>query len=353
MEIPAYNISLLVLLDLYEHLILTIPNNCNHNLRLPIGGESDLIEMSDSLLSLIKEVDTFPYDGIPPEYYLLYAHDGSTLLGYVYHEIALLMDTESPFQVKHEDKTIAIPAEYDTFEKRNKLMESTASAWRALPQLEQSLDKAWRNELYVVHNPTNTPYMLIERAFSVLIGVVTYGVHMTGYVLPKNTSSGEMKLWIPRRSPTKQTFPNKLDNTVAGGLGYPCGVWETLVKESYEEAGLNKEFVELGAKAVGVLLYMIQPEGTHNQPEVEYIYDLEFPDESTIIPIPVDGEAQDFQLLGVLEVLERIKAHEFKPNCALVIIDFLIRWGYITPENEPSYLEIVHRSHRRFPFPSR
>ncbi|KAG7193042.1 uncharacterized protein KQ657_001157 [Scheffersomyces spartinae] len=263
------------------------------------------------------------------------------------------MDTDSLFQVDHARKIAAIPTEYDTFEKRNQFMANTASQWRSLPQLEQSLDKAWRNELYVVYNPTTKPYMLLERAFSVLIGVVTYGVHMNGYVAPCNTSSKELKLWIPRRSATKQTFPNKLDNTVAGGLGHPYGVWETLVKESLEEAGLEKQFVEQGAKAAGVVLYMIQPEGTHNQPEVEYIYDLEFPDETSILPFPVDGEAQDFQLMGFLEVLQRIKAHEFKPNCALVIIDFLIRWGYITPENEPNYLEIVHKSHRKIPFPTR
>jgi hypothetical protein len=30
----------------------------------------------------------------------------------------------------------------------------------------------------------------------------------------------------------------------------------------------------------------------------------------------------------------------FKPNCDLVIIDFLVRWGYITPEDR-DYIEIV------------
>jgi len=30
----------------------------------------------------------------------------------------------------------------------------------------------------------------------------------------------------------------------------------------------------------------------------------------------------------------------FKPNCDLVIIDFLVRWGYITPEDR-DYIDIV------------
>lgn len=32
----------------------------------------------------------------------------------------------------------------------------------------------------------------------------------------------------------------------------------------------------------------------------------------------------------------------------LVIIDFLIRHGHLTPENEPQYQEIVTRLHGRF-----
>lgn len=33
-------------------------------------------------------------------------------------------------------------------------------------------------------------------------------------------------------------------------------------------------------------------------------------------------------------------SEEYKPNCCLVIIDFLIRHGYTTPE-EPGYLDLV------------
>jgi hypothetical protein len=33
-------------------------------------------------------------------------------------------------------------------------------------------------------------------------------------------------------------------------------------------------------------------------------------------------------------------SEEYKPNCCLVIIDFLIRHGYITSE-EPGYLDLV------------
>ena len=49
-----------------------------------------------------------------------------------------------------------------------------------------------------------------------LLGVVTYGVHMTGFVRDERSTYG-MKIWVPRRAKSKQTYGGMLDNTVAGG----------------------------------------------------------------------------------------------------------------------------------------
>ncbi len=43
---------------------------------------------------------------------------------------------------------------------------------------------------------------------------------------------------------------------------------------------------------------------------------------------------------------------EFKPNCALVLLDFFVRHGIVTAENEPDYIDIVSRLHRRVEFPT-
>lgn len=42
---------------------------------------------------------------------------------------------------------------------------------------------------------------------------------------------------------------------------------------------------------------------------------------------------------------------EFKPNCALLVIDFFIRHGILTAENEKDYDEIKKRIHRDIVFP--
>lgn len=85
-------------------------------------------------------------------------------------------------------------------------------------------------------------------------------------------------------------------------------------------------------------------------PDQVFVYDLEVgPD---VIPVPRDGEVKEFNLMGVDEVKTSLAAGEFKPNSAVVMLDFFIRHGIITAENEKNYVEIVSRMHRRLPFPT-
>ena len=52
-------------------------------------------------------------------------------------------------------------------------------------------------------------------------------------------------------------------------------------------------------------------------------------------PKPCDDEVESFQLLDVVDVIALMRQGKFKPNCSLVLIDFLIRHGLVTAENEP------------------
>jgi hypothetical protein len=71
-----------------------------------------------------------------------------------------------------------------------------------------------------------------------------------------------------------------------------------------------------------------------------------------MIPKPLDGEVEAFQLLPLETVVEEMKKLKFKPNTAVVLLDFMIRHGFLTPENDPHYLEILTRLHGRFEFES-
>jgi hypothetical protein len=43
----------------------------------------------------------------------------------------------------------------------------------------------------------------------------------------------------------------------------------------------------------------------------------------------------------------------FKPGCALVLLEFLIRHGVLDATREPDYIEICSRQHRALDFPTR
>jgi len=237
----------------------------------------------------------------------------------------------------------------DTFEHRNKILATYLQDVREKKTF--GVLSGWRNELYPIYGPGRELLLNIERSASPLFGVVTYGVHMTAYV---NTSEG-MKIWAPKRSDTKQTYPGMMDNTVAGGLATGEKPSECIVREAQEEASLPEDVVR-SAKPCGALTYFhVRDERAGGetglcQPECQYIYDLELPED--VVPKPEDGEAVDFQLLSVKEVQDAMAAGKFKPNCALLLVEFFVRHGILTPENEPDYIEIVSRLHRKLEFPT-
>jgi len=46
-----------------------------------------------------------------------------------------------------------------------------------------------------------------------------------------------------------------LDSTVGGGIPSGCGIFESLIKESMEEASIDGDIIKAYAKAVGSISY--------------------------------------------------------------------------------------------------
>ncbi|KAI9438326.1 NUDIX hydrolase domain-like protein [Lactarius indigo] len=187
----------------------------------------------------------------------------------------------------------------------------------------------------------------MERSACALFGVVTYGVHMTVYERDSDGDGGRVRVWVPRRALTKPTFPGMLDNSVAGGIPGGTTAFDSIVKEAGEEASLDPELVRERVRSVGAVTYYYQTKAGWLQPEVEYVYDMRV-EPGEVQLAPMDGEVESFELLPLDEVVARMHAGEFKPNCAVVLIDFMVRHGHLTPENEPRYLEITQRLHGQF-----
>jgi len=162
----------------------------------------------------------------------------------------------------------------------------------------------WRNERYRIAG-----LFEIERAAARPFGFTTQAVHLNGI-------AGD-RMWLARRSPTKQIDPGMLDNLVAGGISVGFSAETTLVKEAWEEAGIPAELAR-GATASGTISVLREvAEGV--QSEVVSIYDLELPE--GFQPHNQDGEVSEFRRLTFSAIEREVLTYE----AALVAQDYLKR----------------------------
>ncbi|KAJ5165803.1 hypothetical protein N7492_006099 [Penicillium capsulatum] len=315
--------------------------------------------MAKSNLELVKDCDSFPYYEDDRAYYTqnlskYYAFRVSgfdATLGYILNTVVGRFPWSESWTVDSSAQTVTLNAPADaTPALRSKLVGDDIAQSVKLGLFE--VLKGWRNEKYPVYGLGGEYLLEMERSAACLFGIVTYGAHMTGYV---QDATG-LKIWVPRRAKNKQTYPNMLDNTVAGGMCTGERPFECIVREAMEEASLPESIVRETVMARGCVTYTHVRDARAGgetallQPEVEYVYDLKL--DPSVIPKPGDNEVAEFQLLSIPEVQEALARGEFKPNCAVIMVDFFIRHGILTAENEPDYLEIVARLHRRLEYPT-
>lgn len=74
-------------------------------------------------------------------------------------------------------------------------------------------------------------------------------------------------------------------------------------------------------------------------PNTEYLFDLELP--TSFEPRCIDGEVQAFELIPIDKCIERMCLSTFKTTSVPVVLDFLIRHGYVTPENGKTFKLIL------------
>ncbi|KAL8826491.1 MAG: hypothetical protein Q9191_003763 [Dirinaria sp. TL-2023a] len=308
-----------------------------------------------SNLDIVNDCDRLPYyESDPGKYsdllstcYKFHLH-GSPIVGYMPHWVVEEMPWGEGWLVDHTQKLVSPHTDYDSVESQSRLIRETLE--RAKERDKFKVLRRWRNELHSVVGMSGEVSM--ERAGSALFGIITYGAHLTAYV----GDGDRMKIWVPRRASNKHTYGGMLDNTVAGGISKGEKPFECLVREAEEEASLPEGVVRKHAKPCGTVSYFLIRDAKAGgetgllQPECQFVYDLELG--ADIIPKPNDDEVEDFQLWGVDKVQKAIAEGQFKPNCALVLLDFFIRHGILTPDNEADYAEIVSRLHRKLPFPT-
>lgn len=321
-------------------------------------------------LGLLNKVDAFPTPEKDPKgheavlstlYTLVWEDDdGAYPIGYmptaVFEELKRApSDIRGPMEVHPETRTVKLFWEATTEAERTKLVAGLTAYWRA-NQTFQIL-KGWRNELWPVYSRSGEVLFSMERAAMGLFGTTRFGVHMTAFIRRDDGKSKyDFRIWVPKRAANKSTFPSMLDNTVAGGLMTNEDPFECVIREADEEASLPESIVRSRAIETGTVTYIYITDDRSGgagyiYPECQWVYDLELPIDGSVVPEPKDGEVDSFTLRTVEEIQDQLAQGLWKPNCAVVILDFFLRHGIYTPENEPDIEEIRARAHRYIPFP--
>lgn len=181
---------------------------------------------------------------------------------------------------------------------------------------------AWRDELYAVAPAFDAPALFrIERGAARYFGVRTYAAHVNGIV----DDGGETRMWIARRSLQKAVDPGLLDNLVGGGIAAGLSVRATVIKEAWEEAGIDER---LASKAIAVgVVHVRRAMFDGLQRETVFVHDLALP--AHFVPANQDGEASEHRLVDLAEAA-RLAAEDGGPDevtvdASAVVLDYLER----------------------------
>ncbi|OTA95501.1 hypothetical protein M434DRAFT_393727 [Hypoxylon sp. CO27-5] len=233
------------------------------------------------------------------------------------------------------------------------LATSSAAAMTRLLKAAQGLESFpkllnWPGEKFRV---LGAPFpFAVDRAIAPYFGIVSTGSQLTVFVRDKNGSVAG--IWIARRGVNKPMYAGMLDTAVGGAVKHNEMPFRSLLREAKEELGIDAKAAVSGGTIswynikgtkAGINLGLVDP-------GVQYVYDLEV-DPGTVLH-PAEAGIDWLRLLSVDEVKAALHRHEFKPSCACVMIDFFVRHGIITAENERDFAEVVSRLHRRLPLPT-
>ena len=280
--------------------------------------------IDDAILAAI-EARLVRAAALPPARWRPFAVDGVPV-GAVDDERAARLARFDCFRVTGE--AVALDARLATAPARSAALAEVATVLRgegALP--------AWRDEPYAVARDFgDVPLFVIERGAARYFGVVTYAAHVNGMA----QGDGEPTMWLARRSPHKAVDPGLLDNLVGGGIGAGFRVDETVVKEAWEEAGIEPALARRSRPAGVLHSRRAMVDGL--QREVLFVHDLVLP--PGFVPVNRDGEAVEHRLVSLAEAARAIACtsppDEVTPDASLVVLDYLVRQGAICPD-QPRY----------------
>ena len=187
-----------------------------------------------------------------------------------------------------------------------------AALAQALRRLE--LCGRWRNETVRVAHPAGPT--CIERGCARVLGIPTLAVHLIGWSLDGG-------LWLQQRAASKAEDPNLWDTLVGGMVSSEERPRDALLRETWEEAGL--QLAELGPLRKAPTLHSSRP--VADASGMGYLQERLLTAQVTLPeglrPSNQDGEVQAFALWRPDEVRAGIARGEFTLDAARLLLRVL------------------------------
>ena len=241
--------------------------------------------------------------------------------GYVDDARAARLSRFGPRVLRVDERAVAVADALRDCRSRTAALADVALALRAEGALP-----AWRDETYAVAADLGMPPALyVERGAARYFGVRTWAAHVNGVV----GSDAATTMWLARRSHTKAVDPGLLDNLVGGGIAAGLSIEQTVIKEAWEEAGIDAPLARQARRTA--VVYVKRPMFDGLQRETVFVHDLALPD--AFVPQNQDGEAVEHRRASLADAARAI-AHADGPDevtvdASLVILDYLLRHGAI------------------------
>lgn len=182
------------------------------------------------------------------------------------------------------------------------------------------------------------PLFKMRRFYTRFLGVQVDCVMINGY-----QRDG---YWAAVRSQNVHYEQGKHDLMVAGCVLIEHTIDEEALDEGKKECGLSAKDMPF-VKHVQTIQMLSHNRAGYLINEIFYIYDYDTTDRFT--PYVVDEfEVDRFDLLGFDDMIKRIRNGEsFRSEVMVVMIDFLLRHGYIPPEDPeyPALIELLAKTH--------
>jgi 8-oxo-dGTP pyrophosphatase MutT (NUDIX family) len=227
-----------------------------------------------------------------------------TRVGDVQPEVARFL-AEKADSFSLSDQKLTLTCGTLDFAACSKLLAHAAERLRAAGMIS-----GWRDEVLSVGNP---PLAVVERAACRPLGITTEAVHLNAYVTADT-------LLVSRRAAHKQIDPGLWDNLVGGMVPAGETLEQALVREAWEEAGLQLDRVRL-ERGRSFQVRRSVPEGL--QSEIIYTYDALLPPDLQLKNR--DGEVDAIDARKVEDIVAAIERDEFTLESALVTLESVTR----------------------------